>query len=304
MGQLVKNQKLQVAKQNNEYGIDSATWSALKNSLYTGAKDESILMVLDYCKAGKLDPMQKPVHIVPMSVKNAATGRYEYKDVIMPGIGLYRIQAARSDKYAGVSEPEHGEDVETTLGGVKITYPKWCKITVKKLINGVVVDFTAKEYWIENYASVGKTATPNTMWAKRPYGQLAKCAEAQALRKAFPEFVSHHPTAEEMEGKVLQGVQPSKQVDVTPQAKHVNLDQFIAQEAPKETQIEVEKEDIHLKLETLAQLHNLTQEKRDSWCERAGVNTLAELDEEKALKCISSLEAANFTNGHATIDRQ
>lgn len=38
------------------------------------------------------------------------------------------------------------------------------------------------------------------MWAKRPYGQLAKCAEAQALRKAFPE-VGSMPTAEEMAGK-------------------------------------------------------------------------------------------------------
>jgi len=52
---------------NNE--IDQHIWSALKNSLYTGARDESIKMVLDYCKAAKLDPMQKPVHIVPMSVK-------------------------------------------------------------------------------------------------------------------------------------------------------------------------------------------------------------------------------------------
>ena len=41
------------------------------------------------------------------------------------------------------------------------------------------------------------------MWKKRPYGQIAKCAEAQALRKAFPEIVSQQTTAEEMEGKSL-----------------------------------------------------------------------------------------------------
>ena len=106
-----------IAAINTTDEIDQHIWSALKNSLYTGAKDESIKLVLDYCKAAKLDPMQKPVHIVPMSVKNALTGKYEYKDVVMAGVGLYRIQAARSNQYAGVSEPEFGEDVTCNLGG-------------------------------------------------------------------------------------------------------------------------------------------------------------------------------------------
>ena len=40
--------------------------TVLQSSLYPGASTESVLMVLDYCKARKLDPFLKPVHIVPM----------------------------------------------------------------------------------------------------------------------------------------------------------------------------------------------------------------------------------------------
>ena len=144
--------------------------------------------------------MQKPVHIVPIWDSKAGAMR----DVVMPGIGLYRTQAARSGNYAGVSDAEYGPDVTEKLGGLDITYPTWCKVSVKRLLpSGQVAEFSATERWKENYAVRGgkdKSIAPNAMWAKRPYGQLAKCAEAQALRKAFPEFGSQ-PTADEMEGK-------------------------------------------------------------------------------------------------------
>ncbi|TET66518.1 MAG: phage recombination protein Bet [Candidatus Aminicenantes bacterium] len=187
---------------------DNELIAVMCNSLYPGAKPESAMMVISYCRAAKLDPMQKPVHIVPMSVKNAQTGRYEFRDVIMPGVGYYRIQADRSGSYAGLSEPEYGEDVTQEFtdkeGNVSsFTFPAWCKITAKKLIGNILVEFTAKEYWTENYASDSRKSTaPNSMWAKRPRGQLAKCTEAQALRKGWPE-IGQAPTAEEMEGKVI-----------------------------------------------------------------------------------------------------
>jgi len=192
--------------------IDKDTYSALKNSIFPGAKDESIEMVLAYCKARKLDPLQKPVHIVPMWIVDAKTKEGAMRDIVMPGIALYRIQAQRSGQYAGQSDPDFGEDVTETLGGVKITYPKWCKIIVKKQMpNGQIVEFAAKEYWKENYATQKKdTDAPNSMWKKRPYAQLAKCAEAQALRKAFPDIIDHTPTAEEMEGKHFDQNYPSK----------------------------------------------------------------------------------------------
>ena len=175
--------------------------NVLQSSLYPGAALDSIRMVISYCKAANLDPMQKPVHIVPMW--DSKVGKM--RDVVMPGVGMYRTQAARNG-CAGVTEPEFGPDKTETIGGHTITFPAWCRVTVKRRqANGQVDEFTAREFWIENYAVKGgkeKSIAPNAMWTKRPYGQLAKCAEAQALRKAFPELGSQ-PAAEEMEGKQI-----------------------------------------------------------------------------------------------------
>jgi phage recombination protein Bet len=191
----------------------------LKSSLYPGAEDASIKLVIGYCVAAGLDPMQKPVHIVPMRVKTGTDAKgkptYAMRDVIMPGVGLYRTQAARSGQLAGISEPEFGPMIameydkkiweDGTPRTVKrvMEFPEWCRVTVRRaMANGQVADFTATEYWMENYATAGRdNEAPNEMWIKRPRGQLAKCAQAQALRMAFPEMTGSAPTADEMTGK-------------------------------------------------------------------------------------------------------
>ena len=200
--------------------------TALKTSLYPGASDGSVDLVLSYCRASGLDPMTKPVHIVPMKVTTGKDDRgwdvKETRDVIMPGIGLYRTNASRTGQYAGCSEPVFGPTRELTykreiwtdgpnnkrikkLVDGSMQYPEWCRVTVRKLLGSTVVEFTAVEYWLENYATKGDEGAPNAMWEKRAFGQLAKCTEAQALRKAFPEAVGSQPTAEEMEGKTIEG---------------------------------------------------------------------------------------------------
>lgn len=193
-----------------------AVRTALKSSLYPGASDASVDLVLSYCKAAGLDPMQKPVHIVPMWDSKAR----ETRDVVMPGIGLYRTNAARTGEFAGMTEPEFGPMVTERVGNRDFTFPEWCRVTVsRRLPSGHVAQFTAVEYWIENYAIKGgkeQDQSPNAMWTKRPRGQLAKCAQAQALRMAFPEATGSMPTAEEMEGKeIIEGtatqVPPARQ---------------------------------------------------------------------------------------------
>lgn len=209
--------------------------SVLSSSLYPGAAHDSIRMVLGYCKAAGLDPMQKPVHIVPMWDSKAG----QMRDVVMPGVGLYRTQASRSQQMAGISEPEFGPLLTENIGGQEVTYPEWCRVTVKRLMpGGVVAQFTAVEFWLENYAIKGgkeKSIAPNAMWSKRPRGQLAKCAEAQALRKAFPE-VGATPTAEEMEGKAIEapaevkhmGAAEEVQQAPAPEVRYYSADAFSA----------------------------------------------------------------------------
>ncbi len=196
--------------------------STLKASLYPEASDASVRLVISYCKALRLDPIMRVVHIV----------KFGNKEVLLPGIGLYRTLAHRSGVYAGLSEPEFGptitEEFQKPLykwtrvqkkdgsfynkrevvghEAVKVAYPEWCKITAKKIVLGKIVETTTVEYWKENYATVSNDSNcPNEMWTKRPHGQLSKCTECQCLRKMFPEFIPQQPTFEEMEGKELIG---------------------------------------------------------------------------------------------------
>lgn len=198
----------------------------LESSVYPGAELSSIKLVIGVCRAAHLDPLQKPYHIVPMDVKvkrpkkkDTDKDEFDYvkRDVVMPGIGLYRIQAERSGEYAGCSEPEFGptqklswkekyqedENAPQQEREVSFEYPEWCRMSVRRMVNGQIVEFAHKEFWIENYATKGRHAKqPNAMWFKRPRGQIAKCTEAQLLRKGFPS-IGAQPTAEEMEGKTL-----------------------------------------------------------------------------------------------------
>ncbi|MGE0594573.1 MAG: phage recombination protein Bet [Vicinamibacterales bacterium] len=177
-------------------GITEAQWRTLANNLYPGAKPESVLMVVDYCAARRLDPLKKPCHIVPMRVKGA-DGQWGWRDVVMPGIYEYRTTAHRTGLYLGHTEPAFGPVVE--FGGVEA--PEYCALTVKRWNRalGVVAEFPVVVYFAEVCGLKDNKA--NERWARAPRQMLVKCAEAAGLREAFPEEFGGEATAEEMDGQ-------------------------------------------------------------------------------------------------------
>lgn len=184
-----------------QFNIEESLWLTLVNSIFPGAKPESIVMAVQYCKARNLDVLMKPVHIVPMPVtvkgETYKDDKTVYRDVVMPGIYTHRITASRSKGYAGQDAPVFGEVKKFEIGGLPIEAPEYCTVTVYRMLEGQRVPFSHTEFFEEAVATK-QNGQPNSMWVKRKRGQLSKCAEAGALRKAYPEELGGEMTAEEM----------------------------------------------------------------------------------------------------------
>lgn len=193
------------------FGIDRAGWRVVVESIWPGAKTiESVIMALSYCRARQLDPFKRPVHIVP--VYNSALR--QTVETVWPGISELRTTAMRTNSYAGCDPCVFGDDLEETFFGqdkekneekVTVIFPEWAQITVYRMLQGNRVPFPGpRVYWKETYATKSFfSEVPNSMWESRPRGQLEKCAEAAALRRAYPEELGNEYAAEEMAGRVV-----------------------------------------------------------------------------------------------------
>lgn len=196
-------------------GVDQSQWRVLIDSVWPGAKStDAVCLAISYCKARHLDPFKRPVHIVPMW--NSTLG--EEVETVWPGISEVRTTAARTGEYGGADETVFGEERTHLFKATKtyrnkgpeelqaeVTFPTWARVTVYRIVKGQRVAFPGpRVVWMETYSWKKGVPVPNDRWARAPYQMLEKCAEAAALRKAFPEELGADLTAEEMEGKLLE----------------------------------------------------------------------------------------------------
>lgn len=100
-----------------------------------------------------------------------------------------------------------------------------CEVTVKRMVNGFVGEFTALVYFKEYYAghknedgTIKKNKYGDVkpgLWDTKPHTMIAKVAEMHALRMACPEELAQTYIEEEMEkGAIIE--KPEAKIDVEP----------------------------------------------------------------------------------------
>lgn len=157
----------------------------IKLTVAKGATDLELDLFLHACKRTGLDPLMKQIY----AIKRWNNQERRETMSIQTGIDGYRLIADRTGLYAGSNEPVYT--------GEEDVYPLKAMVTVYKLVGGAPRAFSASARW-EEHCQFTKDGAPTAMWKKMPYLMLAKCAEALALRKAFPAELSGVYTHEEM----------------------------------------------------------------------------------------------------------
>lgn len=178
----------------------------LKRTICKGATDDELELFVSVCKRLGLDPFARQVHAVKRYSR--ADGRESI--TIQVGIDGYRSIADRTGNYAGSDEPVYIPADESAPQPTKAT------VTVWKMVHGERRAFTASARWSEYAAIHPKTGKTLGKWEQMPYFMLSKCAEALALRKAFPAELGGVHTSEELERADAQDIpitqyQPSRE---------------------------------------------------------------------------------------------
>jgi phage recombination protein Bet len=167
----------------------------LKNSICKGVTNEEFEVFLMACAKTQLDPFMKQIYAVKRKSKRP-DGSWGESMTIQTGIDGYRLIAERTGHYAPGPEPTYTYDDNGFLLSASAYIKKqtkdgtWHTVSASAYIDEYCQSFVDKN-------TGEKKATG--LWATMPRTMLAKCAESQALRKAFPSEMSGVYTKEEMQ---------------------------------------------------------------------------------------------------------
>lgn len=174
-------------------GINRGQLELLKRTLAKGATDDEFALFMNTAQRLKLDPFARQIY----AVKRWDSSTKSEVMATQVAIDGYRAVADDSGEYDGREGPFWcGEDGKWEDVWISAKPPAAAKVIVYR--KGSARGYVGVARY-QSYVQTTKEGGPRATWKTMPDVMLAKCAEAQALRAAFPKQLSGTHTPDEID---------------------------------------------------------------------------------------------------------
>ena len=187
---------------NSETGVLTERQKDLiKQTIMPKAGDLELQLFYSICKKTQLDPFSKQIYAVERRSKNKQ-GVWSSTWTYQASIDGLRLVAQRSGRYQG----------QTPVYWYSRQHKKWVDVWDEDVHPiaakvGVYIKGNVEPTWaVAHYKSYvqkkkddNKNEVPTLFWRKMPEIMISKCAEALALRKAFPQELSGIYSSDEIQ---------------------------------------------------------------------------------------------------------